>query len=371
MADPTDAGISEARLRDALESVVSRRSHSYNSSHALSIKWAADDSNSAQDVGHFQAILSTLQLPAAREYTISSADETPGWSVLNEVRNLLLAAKSSAGRSLAIIHYAGHGYVESNDSLFATGSATSKRRFNLDSQVIAQPTDDNWCLEEDDPVDVLFILDCCYAHVACRTLPSSSRTVEIIAATESPTPRALAPPRNTLTGKLRGEIARRRRDSHSLIEMAYLISSLRANHAVVKPTHFMKLGCSSICLPFSGPLPIDPRSLSPSLHAVISVHVSGNMTNDGLHELVRWIEMCPQSCSISLDGVYRTESTLLIIQCAWPVFSKLRGVRGIKLVAEVTSKNLWPQALVAYTGSETAMPPSGKENLPFSPSKHR
>lgn len=67
MADPTDAGISEARLRDALESVVSRRSHSYNSSHALSIKWAADDSNSAQDVGHFQAILSTLQLPAARD----------------------------------------------------------------------------------------------------------------------------------------------------------------------------------------------------------------------------------------------------------------------------------------------------------------
>jgi Caspase domain len=77
-------------------------------------------------------------------------------------------------RSLLVIHYAGHGSVEQDDSFEVSGSlnASPTVSFTKVLETILDP-----CVK----ADILIILDCCFTGMAVRT-SSQSRTIELIAA---------------------------------------------------------------------------------------------------------------------------------------------------------------------------------------------
>lgn len=244
----------------------------------------------------------------------------------------------SSGRSIVLIHYAGHGYID-HGALYGLERANG-RKVNLEMFMLGLAYDSSY-LTDADLVDVVFILDCCYAHHATRAASKTARIVEILAATDDNNPEAFAPPRNTLTGKLKGEIARRKRDGHKFVEFAEVMQTLRSKHAAVKkPTHSVKLGACSVCLPFSGLTTVDPSAITPSLRAVFSVHIARNMSRDQLDEFVEWFRQLPPGVAITLEGAYETNLTLLIIQDPYSVYSKLAGIPGISLISETTSANI-------------------------------
>lgn len=357
------AAINRDQFTDAITRAVYDRGRVYNNSFALSIYWERDNTNATEDVGHFQAILSTLNFDPAEVEIISEGDKTPGWTLMDTVRSIFQRAADAPGKSIVFIHYAGHGEVKKGE-LFAVGGPT-RRSLNF-NKIIDEAVAAEWAFDVAN-TDTVFVLDCCYAHAATRAPSTTTRVVEIISATDDITPKALAPPRNTLTGKLRTEIARRKRDGHQFMELSDVMATIRADSPVVKPTHHVKLG-SSVRLLFTGVTRIDPNTIAPSLRAVFSVHIAENMTQDQLNRLIQWINDLPSSYAMELDGVYQTNSTLLIFQGAYALFTNLAGYPGINFISEVSSPNLRQ-----YFGQEQQQqaPPSVlKENVPFSrPSK--
>lgn len=365
----TPSAMTQARFEDAITRAVTSRSRAYSHSFAMSIRWELDNTDAATDTENFKVILSTLNLdpPCVEIMGGPNTNKTPSWNLNGKLRSLFESAVNAPGKSLVIIHYAGHGEIrrvpldERRDLLFAV-EGPHGRAFSL--QPIIDTIVDGYFFEIDlTDLDVVFILDCCYSHMATRMGHSTGRALEILAASDDTTPEALMPPRNTLTGKLRGEISRRKREGHMFIRLADVMANIRENSPVVKPTHSVKLG-TSICIPFSGAKWTDPDSIAPTLRAVFSVRVSDNVTEEQMTRFIKWIETLPQAFAIELDAVYNTSSTLLVIQSAYALFTNLAGYSGVSLIGEVKSRNRrkpctqeWPQNATSSTL---------KENIPFS-----
>ncbi|KAL4786487.1 hypothetical protein BJX76DRAFT_365573 [Aspergillus varians] len=344
-------------FQEVVSTMVLQRTIQYTAAHSLSVRWIEDDTAAASDMATFQAILRTLQLPAAKELVIH---ETAGWTVGAEVQKILLAAASHApGRSLVILHYAGHGVEAADGTLrFVERLDRSAKGFNAELHFIGPTLEPDIDLNN---VDVLIILDCCFAFTAGRAAETNPRIVEIISATDHHSPLAFSPPRNTVTVKLLGEIRRRQRESYSRIEIANVVDSLRAREAAVKrPTHCLKLGAASICLPCAGLSTVDPTDIPPALRVLFSVHLSYDMSEEEQVRFANWIGSLPASVSMTLEGVYPTGSTCLVLACAWGAWAKVSNMRGFKYVADITGPST-----IRHREPPAIASPVKQENVPF------
>jgi hypothetical protein len=322
-------------FENTLRAAVRQRAIRYTEAHSLSLRWEADDTNAIHDAIHFQSILRLFSLPAAEELVLSSNDRFPAWTVQRKFSDLLSGIMTAQGRTLIIVHYAGHGSSGPDGSLWFI-ERQGGRKVNAERFLFSVVGPD---VENVDSFDVLFIFDCCYGLIACRAADSSQRIVEIVAATTEDNPRAFAPPCVTVTANLVAEITRRQRDGHQYVEIADIVATLRANSTIKKPGHCLKLGVASICLPFTGLSGIDPKRIQPSLRAVFSVHINDNMTQEKVNQFLHWVRTLPEFASITLEGVYPTSSSCLILSAAWSVWSKLQGMAGYQLIAEARGPN--------------------------------
>lgn len=84
-----------------------------------------------------------------------------------------------------------------------------------------------------------------------------------------------------------------------------------------------------------------PSTMS-SYRALISVHISGSLTNEKVKRLVQWILALDKSFGLSVDSVYHTNSTGLLIKVPYSLYSKLCTLPGIGLVFENTAGNIIP-----------------------------
>lgn len=358
------APVTKDQFEAAITKAVKYRTTPYTHCASLSIYWEDNDVSSEEDILDFQHILGALNVSPAEEFMVRSTDQTPGWTLREKVKAIFTSAKNTPGRSLVLLHYTGHAYTL-NGSLWAQqNNRPRSAKLSLDRHLLCVSDEQESLLSETDAVDVVYILDCCYVHKALKTVSQDPRIVEIIAATDTDSPMALVHPRNTLTGKLRGEIARRKRDGHKFVEIADLIQTIRSNSPVVKPSHGLHKGVGSVCLPLTGVAQIDPKTLSPSLKAVFSIHIAENMTPHQLEQFIVWIESLPPAFQMCLDGVYHTQSTTLLLCGPWSVYAKLRGLGDIRLAAEVSSFNLAPQLF--SQAPSTSRRGLLKENIPFS-----
>ncbi|KAJ6117466.1 hypothetical protein N7512_007191 [Penicillium capsulatum] len=359
-ADPTSNALTHAQFKEAITRAVNNRSRVYNNSFALSIRWEKDNTNAAADTENFQMILSTLQLDQAKVEILAEQDRIPGWTLNDKVRSVFQVAADTPGKSIVLIHYAGHGQIQEG-RLFAvegpSGRFTPLQDY-IDNAVAGQVQG-----FDIGDTDTVFVLDCCYSHVATRAFNPTARIVEILSASDDNTPVALAPPRNTLTGKLRGEIAWRMREGHHFVELANVMAAVRRNSPVVKPIHHVKLG-ASVRLAFSGVTRINPNTITPSLRAVFSTRIAENMTREQLDGFIAWIATLPPGFGIELDGVYKTTSTLLIIQSAYSLFTNLAGYPGVTFISDVLSPN--SRKDFGKEQRQEASSSTLKENIPFS-----
>lgn len=352
--------ISREQFEDVVTRVVNNHTRLYNNSFALIIRWERDNTNVSSDTDHVQAILSTLKLDQAEVLILSEPDKTPGWTLRDKIRSIFRLAADTPGKSIVMIHYAGHGEVRGGQ-LFAV-EGRSRRNLNIQrfiDTVVAGDIDDY----DIGDTDTVWVLDCCYSHVAARALNPTNRVVEILSVGDDNTPEALTPPRNTLTEKVEGEIARRKRDGHRFVILSDVMATIRGNSSAVKPTHHIKLGVS-VCFPFSGVAQINPSTISPSLRAVFSVRISENMTQEQLNKFVTWIESLPPAFGMELDATYTTSSTLLILQSAYTLFLNVAGYPGVTLISDVKTPNY--RRFLGQKHREEGPSPTLKGKVPFS-----
>ncbi|KAE8158374.1 hypothetical protein BDV40DRAFT_307889 [Aspergillus tamarii] len=354
------------QFRETIKAAVVQPSITYNRTSSVTIRWNTDDSGAHLDTDRFQAMLRVFQFPFAKEIILQAEDGTVGWTLQGEIRKLFATARShTTRRTLIIIHYAGHGMELRGQFHFVDRSVNGKTcnamRFMLDLA-----TQEEYDLRDAGNVDVLFVLDCCYSFMVTREASTSGRIVEIMSATASDNPRTVTPPANTFTNKILGEVSRRHRDGHKYIEIANLVERLRAQGTgVISPTHCLKIGAASVCVPLTGLTTADPTTITPSLRAVFRVEIADNMTKVDVERFIHRIRTLPANVAITLEGIYPTGSMCFILSSAYSVYSKLAGMKGYALITEVTGSNLLPQLKTEAPVTPQKGSAPLKENIPF------
>ncbi|KAE8337534.1 hypothetical protein BDV24DRAFT_154353 [Aspergillus arachidicola] len=175
------------------------------------------------------------------------------------------------GRGLFLLHYAGHG-VERDGHLFFTSQ--DGRRFNV-GLLLGLADGNGYMLSPDSEIDIVFIFDSCFSHVATRNMVNAERIVEVLAATSPNSPLAnAAQGRASFTGKLWNEIMHRKAQGHKSVELAELMDTLITKSPQVRPSYKLLIGVHSLRLELpggSGSTVVPPPVVEPQYFAVFSI----------------------------------------------------------------------------------------------------
>ncbi|KAE8138040.1 hypothetical protein BDV38DRAFT_282349 [Aspergillus pseudotamarii] len=339
--------IKASDLKLCLETAMETRVRQYQKVIPFAVRWEADQTKAERDTKNFNMILRSLGFPSAIEYIIPAGDKVPGWGLRRKFMDMVGEGLTCDGRSLVMVHYAGHGRESPSGELLLCGPGNKniQASFALFSSV-----DDK---AQIDGVDVIFILDCCWSHLATRSVDNRERVTEVVAATSFQDPTANIPgSKVSLTARLSAAIAKAVGQKHEHIEFAELVRDLRAEDTPKKPTYGLLAGTSSIRLklpgsyaPFSLPGPA-------TLRAYFSIHVHPSMGQIGLDSLAEWINRLPPYFIFEIDKIFETESQCWLVYADWALYSKLAGLPGIAFICETKGVDVWHNRHKANQGKK-------------------
>ena len=253
----------------------------------------------------------------------------------NEVQD----AARRAGRTILIVHYAGHGTDNGTGGLVLS-DRTGKKLARAD--LLFAPVE-RYELDDNAPLDVLFIFDCCFSFLATREMITGSRIVEVLAANNSRDPIAFgAKSVHSFTSKLYMEIRRRAHAGDKLIEIADIMDTLQQTAVDKRPSHTAKIGLGSIVLsliPSSSTRPASspaPRSYGPGLLATFTIHSGEPSDLSEVQQVGKWAEGFPLSKNVSLhyEGANIVNSALFFFEARRLAFMRISGIPAVTLICE-------------------------------------
>lgn len=124
--------LSESEFRAALQAAADKRARAYANNFSLHVRFEKDDTRADRDADHFQSFLRALGLAPPDEYIIPATDTMPGWDVQSKSRKVLKKAAASS----VLLHYAGHGAVDSLGHLILKQTNSHQRGFRCDKAFI-------------------------------------------------------------------------------------------------------------------------------------------------------------------------------------------------------------------------------------------
>ncbi|RWQ93595.1 hypothetical protein C8Q69DRAFT_529482 [Paecilomyces variotii] len=98
--------ISRDAFKKVMEAAVSVREHVYDNFYASHWRWEDDNTNADRDASSFADLAHLLGFSAPETYSNSL---TPAFEVHARIIDILKRAVSDIGKSVIMIHYAGHG----------------------------------------------------------------------------------------------------------------------------------------------------------------------------------------------------------------------------------------------------------------------
>lgn len=371
-----------------LENAIIQRGRPYQEMFAVSVRFEADETSADKDQQIFFSLVKCINIPLAANHpqslVIRTDDVHPGWTVSFFLERLLDVISTCDGRSLLILHYAGHGGLNADGELTFFAQVPGIRSFKYTNVIDRTLVDCSECnTKRLERTDVVIILDGCFSGNVIRAIPQGERTVEILAAV-SANQLALGNPslsgRNlnrTFTARLAGEVAIKRGREEKSFVLSDIISGLRCHgNAQRLPMFETALGSMAIRIPLkartgnesipsrpprgalgsseSSELQDPSRSTdaTPNLRVIFTLHIDRTPDDNDLQSLVRWVQALDPFHGLELTSIHLSRPTLLTFSALWRVWASLKGLPCFSFVSEVFGENL----LVRSSFSQVAVP---------------
>ncbi|KAF3932952.1 hypothetical protein ABW20_dc0102130 [Dactylellina cionopaga] len=192
-----------------LEEPTKPRRNDYSFTMAISLIFESEDNSADAEAKSFKD--GCRELLQIHEKDIHMLKVPRGADARNFIRRevicrVLEAVVSTGGRTLLVFHYAGHGYLTSEDELEMMAAHMEKTKFypwNIIDNMLLRPKGRML-----DDLDIICLVDACYSGRDTRGFQASDRTVEIFAGFEE----HLTPPADkavpTFTKSVMAEIRR-------------------------------------------------------------------------------------------------------------------------------------------------------------------
>ncbi|PYH37405.1 uncharacterized protein BO87DRAFT_373792 [Aspergillus neoniger CBS 115656] len=354
------SSITYTDFQATLRAVVEQRSQQYQNIYSIAVRWELDDTNAELDTAHFQSMLKNFDTDPAEVLVLGSDDDYPVYTLSRAWLNFTAKARLNNERNLIIFHYAGHGTTKNGSFNIAENMSEESKTANFERAILADVKDPKGF---SDIIDILFILDCCYAHYTTRAPKTTRNVIEILAATSSQTVTARFAPNNTFTAKLANEIARRKKAHHESVEFTSVFQSLLTRSStIVRPTHALLVGAASVNIPLNGYRTVDPRTIPADYNALFAVNISRDIIKEELKELSTWMRKLPSFAGLKIENIYHTQSMCLIMRASFSVYTKLHNMQGYNLIAENPGPAL-THLLQPELSEEPASPPSQRSMM--------
>lgn len=232
----------------------------------------------------------------------------PGFAAIEGLTGYVRAASSKPGRSVILVHYAGHAYAANDELFFQSGWGKEMKLSSILRMVL-----DDVTLSYDEPVDFVFILDCCSSYISTRVGVPGARLVDTLMAGDERNPKpfgegAAVP----FTSRLLLEIRNRVQRGDKYVEIAEVMSTLREMSSFRRVNYAAKLGIGSVTFPLVAPAvgaPSIPAAVASNYQATFSVRVSRTFTVEELRGVVAWVESFPSNAQLVLERIKGLAST--------------------------------------------------------------
>ena len=163
-------------LKEQLQKVAVARANYHVRKVAILVRWLNDNSNAEDDVTTMANLMEDFGIQH-ESYILRKTDMRPTWRLSKRIREIALECEEMEQHCLIVFYYAGHGEIIDGGLNFVSGMPGTRPVpwYKIKSDLFV----DNPVPEK---IDVLTILDCCYADAATRSGSQVSRTTQIIAA---------------------------------------------------------------------------------------------------------------------------------------------------------------------------------------------
>ena len=361
-------------IRKAIEHATAVQNKQYDIIDGYSFYFEADDTDAAKDVESFANLCNNeLGVRYFKRLCIKKDSVTPVWDVLGFCDHI--AKSRSTSRNLVLLHYAGHGgTVNRTDSgLDCYASRCSKQSFpwKIVMERVALPllSYDKALLAR---TDVLVVLNCCYAGASTRGNLASSRTVELIAASDAYTTAECRTRKISFTQEFCSIVMQMRREN-GLVQFSEVLARILARKAKSKtPIHQCLEGSIPITLRLARPAGFSKENVAPTAHSNIphptaanpvkndtslvlaspgtapaatvkvlcSVKFGEDIGEERLEEFLSWIRHLDHNFTIKTQCAYKTSSTVMICSVPLGIWLRLKGVNGFEIISLVVGENM-------------------------------
>ena len=285
--------ITREELEAQLQTAINQRARQYDRVVGFAFHFANDDTGSKQDVDHFRHILKMLGGSEPDVHVVQGVKKSQR-KLENSFRKKIDDLLDLDGRSLLLVHYAGHGTVVNGELMFTAGGHRSKA---ISWPELVRNTTSRKSIEDNDPLDVLFIIDSCYSSTATRKpKDATERVVEVVAAVNSSGTALENDPSNprtqtrTFTSKLADYIALLKGQNVDSIDFSVAIAKLVEESPLKKPTHKILKSAESIKVNLGArPFPQGVPDTDNELRAIVRVHLTPTLMCDDASALKHWL----------------------------------------------------------------------------------
>ncbi|KAJ6257758.1 hypothetical protein Dda_7547 [Drechslerella dactyloides] len=181
---PTNA---EDELHKKLNEAVRQRDFQYKLVFVVTMSFETDDTDAHADSKAFsKAMKEMFNLPDANilEVVFPKDRDADSFWALHILAEIEQVKESCIGRKLLLLHFAGHGALDSSNQLLLQGNSTrfiQELPWDLVKMFLFNP----YRVEHKGVLDVACILDCCYSGAFVTPNAPSDKIVEILAAADA------------------------------------------------------------------------------------------------------------------------------------------------------------------------------------------
>lgn len=371
LKDASAKGQLTEKIRQSLECAIDSRGRHYQAVYALSFHFALDQTGGAKDSATFVNIARSLGVEKPQSFSIpdfgNGSGKGPEYAVVQKLWDFISSCaphQSSEARVLILLHYAGHGKINNKDELVFFADDAYPRSFRFDFTL--NPLFTLFAEIPLSKVDAVTILDACHVGIATRSPSQTGRAAEVVSAVRADQHAFSRPNQITFTARLANEIAFRCGRAHASLSFPELVVELqRTSHPDRFPSFKLLSSQTPVrvhLLPPGSVYVQDPRKHSKEQssssqgsssktianqheqHRVIfTVHLPHHPDEIDVRKVTEWIDSLDTNIGLELSGVYRSNSTVLTLECQKTTWYALEGTDGFKHVADVYGKNLRKQ----------------------------
>jgi hypothetical protein len=341
-------------LKADLQKVAADRGKPYAQKIAILVYWENDNTGAKDDTETMRTVLEGFGIKSIVQI-LQTTDTIPGLSLSIFIRETLLKYHSPNQNSLFVFYYAGHGTVINGELSF-----TSARK-SVQWKIVHAGLFEN--LDDLERVDVLGILDCCFAGAATRQ--QISRTTQILAACGSDEAAKARSGRISFTQRLYRAVQHFKAQA-STMTTADLFQEIQRLKPKAAPRAVLKTlgGTQPIRLDFEGAVSSATPSRIP-IHArdIHEEHVLVKLTLHGERRhfpeaFTNAIRDLPRNMQVEVTDAYETDqSVFLIMGMSWGAWALWTMVADLDFIGVTIGPSLIHKGLVEV--------PEAGENLPF------